>query len=331
MPRRILFIGGTGPLGQASVPHLLQAGHEVALAHTGRHETAALEGLEHLHGERAELLAPGGRAESWHAEVLIDTFAGGATAAKGHELAALAERSNARQVVAVSSIDVYRHCADAGVDDHPAAELAHDALPLIEDAPMRDETNGNHDNLAMEGSLGGTHHVTILRPGAIYGPHANDRVLREWYLVGRVAGGERRLLLPDGGTQLFHRVALDRVARAVAAAVDRAPDGRFSVNVADPRDFTYGALAALVAEQLGWEWEIDPVPWAECDHPWNTRHPVIADVTRLQDVLGVREPDPVQATVAQIDWLWENRAELQQGTGGQMVDATAGWWGRRLA
>ena len=214
------------------MPHLLQAGREVALAHTGRHETAALEGLEHLYGERAELLAPGGRAESWHAEVLIDTFAG----AKARELAALAEHSSARQVVAVSSIDVYRHCADAGVNDHPAAELAHDALPLIEDAPMRDETNGNHDNLAMEASLGGTHHVTILRPGAIYGPHANDRVLREWYLVGRVAGGERRLPLPNGGTQLFHRVALDRVARAVAAAVDRAPDRRFPVNVADPRD-----------------------------------------------------------------------------------------------
>jgi len=312
MPRRILFIGGTGPLGQAAVPRLLEAGHEVAVAHTGRHEATGLEELEHLHDERNELLALSGAAERWRAEVIIDTFAGGASAAKAKELAALAERSEARQVVAVSSIDVYRHCADAGVDDHPPADLARDPLPLSEDSPKRGETNRSHDNAAMEAGLGGAPQITVLRPGAIYGPYAHDRVLREWYLVGRVARGERRLPLPDGGTQLFHRVALDRVGHAVAAAVDRAPGGRFAANVADPRDFTYGALAALVADRLGWEWEIDPVPWATCDHPWNVRHPVIADITRLEEVLGVRGPDPVQATLAQIDWLWENRAELQQ-------------------
>lgn len=315
MPRRILFIGGTGPLGQAAVPRLLEAGHEVALVHTGRHEAAGLEELEHLHGERAELLAPGGPAESWRAEVLIDTFAGGATAAKAQELAALAERSEARQVVAVSSIDVYRHCADAGVDDYPPADLARDPLPLPEDAPMRGETNRRHDNVAMEAGLGGADRLTILRPGAIYGPYANERVTREWYLVGRVARGERRLPLPDGGTQLFHRVALDRVGRAVAAAVDSASEGRFAANVADPRDFTYGALAAVVAERLEWEWEIEPVSWAAGDHPWNVRQPVIADTTRLRETLGVREPDPVEATLAQIDWLWENRVELQQRFG----------------
>jgi nucleoside-diphosphate-sugar epimerase len=315
MPRRVLFIGGTGPLGQATVPHLLEAGHEVALAHTGRHEAAGLEQLEHLHGERANLLGRGSPAEGWQAEVLIDTFAGGATAAKAQQLAALAECSSARQVVAVSSIDVYRHCADAGVDDHPPAELARDPLPLAESAPMRGETNRGHDNVAMEAALAGAPQLTILRPGAIYGPYVNDRVLREWYLVGRVARGERRLPLPNGGTQLFHRVALDRVGRAVASAVDNAPEGRFAANVADPRDFTYGALAALVAERLRWEWEPEPVPWAECDHPWNVRHPVVADTARLQQTLGVAEPDPVEATLEQIDWLWENRAELQRRFG----------------
>lgn len=78
---------------------------------------------------------------------------------------------------------------------------------------------------------------------------------------------------------------------------------------------TYGGLAALVAERLDWEWEIEPVPWAACDHPWNVRQPVIADTTRLHEALGLHEPDPVEATLAQIDWLWENRAELQQRFG----------------
>jgi nucleoside-diphosphate-sugar epimerase len=138
----------------------------------------------------------------------------------------------------------------------------------------------------------------------------NDRVLREWYLVGKVARGERRLQLPAGGTQLFHRVALDRVGRAIAASLERAPAGAWTCNVADPRDHTIGGLAALVAERLGWEWATEEVAWADDDHPWNVRHPVVADTTRLRDVLGVLDPDPRAATVAQIDWLWEHREAL---------------------
>jgi NAD(P)-dependent dehydrogenase (short-subunit alcohol dehydrogenase family) len=56
--RRVLLIGGTGPVGQSSIGHLLEAGHTVALAHTGRHE--ARPDVEHLHGDRTTLLAPGG-------------------------------------------------------------------------------------------------------------------------------------------------------------------------------------------------------------------------------------------------------------------------------
>jgi nucleoside-diphosphate-sugar epimerase len=79
-------------------------------------------------------------------------------------------------------------------------------------------------------------------------------------------------------------------------------------NVGDPRDFTFGALAALVAARLDWAWEPVVVRWEEGDHPWNVRHPVIADTSRLRQVLGVTEPDPVAETIAQIEWLWEHRA-----------------------
>jgi nucleoside-diphosphate-sugar epimerase len=314
MCARVLFVGGTGPVGHASVPHLLAAGHEVALAHSGAHETKELAALEHLHGPRDELLAAGGPAERWRPDVIVDTFAGGATAAKARGLSALAERAGSRQVVAVSSMDVYRHCADAGLDGHVPVVLPASPLPLREDAPRRAEPSPGggrqHDNVAMEDALGGAARVTVLRPGAIYGPYQQLRVLREWYLVARVAAGEHRLPLPDGGTQLFHRVAIDRVGRAVAASVERAPEGRFDVNVGDPSHVSYATLASLVAGRLDWTWEPDPVPWSEGDHPWNLRHPILADTSRLRDVLGVLEPDPIQATTAQIDWLWEHRAEL---------------------
>jgi nucleoside-diphosphate-sugar epimerase len=318
MGMRVLFIGGTGPVGQASVPHLLAAGHEVAVAHSGAHEPEALATLEHLHGDRDALLARGGVAERWCPEALVDTFAGGATAAKGRAVAALAARTGARRLVAVSSIDVYRHCADAGVDDHPPTPMARDPLPLREDADRRPSPSPGgghrHDNVAMEDALGGAEHITILRPGAIYGPHLHPRVLREWYLVERVARGQHGLSLPAGGTQIFHRVALDRVGRAVSAALEHAPSGRWACNVADPQDLTYGGLAHVVAARLDWEWEPKEADWASGDHPWNVRHPVIADTGRLQHVLQVAAPDPTEATGAQIDWLWKHRAAVAATT-----------------
>ncbi|HEX6583202.1 MAG TPA: hypothetical protein VF056_06320 [Thermoleophilaceae bacterium] len=310
---RILLVGGTGPLGQAATPHLLAAGHELAVAHSGAHEPPDAADVEHLHGGRDELLGRGGPVERWAPDVLVDTFAGGATAAKARALGHAAARAGVSRIVAVSSMDVYRHCAAAGVDGHTPVELPLDPLPLAETAPRREkpspEGGARHDNVAMEDALHGAPAITVLRPGAIYGPYLHPRVFREWYLVGKVARGERRLPLPDGGTQLFHRVGVDRVGRAVAAAVERAPSGRWECNVGDPSDLTFGALAALVARELDWDWEPVAVGWADGDHPWNARHPILTDTTRLREVLGVARPDPIAATREQVGWLWEHRAE----------------------
>jgi hypothetical protein len=100
----------------------------------------------------------------------------------------------------------------------------------------------------------------------------------------------------------YRSTSRPRAERGRAQAAGFATEGA-------PCDFTFGALAALVAERLDWCWEPVDVPWHEGDHPWNVRHPVVADTSRLRDVLRVTDPDPVAATLAQIDWLWEHRAE----------------------
>ncbi|MEY2534976.1 MAG: hypothetical protein QOF29_2886 [bacterium] len=115
-------------MGQATVPRLLAAGFEVAVAHSGAHEPAGLSQVEHLRGSREELLGVGGAVERWRPEVRVDTFAGGATAAKARGLGDVAARCDAQQVVAISSVDVYRHCALAGVDGHEPADLPLDPL-----------------------------------------------------------------------------------------------------------------------------------------------------------------------------------------------------------
>src|SRR3954447_15707722 len=288
---RVAFVGGTRFVGPVAVRLLLEAGHEVAVAHSGEHEAAGLEAAEHLHRGRAELLASGGLVERWRPDALVDTFAGGASADKAAALGACAARSGARHIVAISSLDVYQHCVEAGLGDGSGAV----ALPA-ESLPLREEVSAlrsgpypgaheGHDNVAMEAALRASSQarVTALRPGTIYGPHPDTR---ESFIVDKVRRGERRLELPDGGVQLFHRVAVERVARAVVASLERAPDGFWACNVVDPVDREYASLAGAIGRQLGWEWEPVRVAYEDSVHPWHTSHPVVASDERLRRVLG---------------------------------------------
>lgn len=312
---RVAFVGGTRMVGPSALPHLLAAGHELAIAHSGAHELDGLPDVEHLHGTREELLGEGGAVERWGPVALIDTFPGGATGAKARQLGGCATRVGAGQVLAISSIDVYQYVLDAGIGyGNPGTPVPRAPLPVREDAALRAVPypgaeavagGGVHDNVAMEGALADAFagRVTVLRPGAIYGPHPDSR---ERALVELVRSRERDLPLPDGGDQIFHRVAVDRVGRAIAAALEHAPEGFWACNVADPGDWTYGGLAGEVARLLGWEFSFRPVGFDEADHHWRVRHPVLCDTHRLEHVLGVVEPDPRSALAECVSWLWEN-------------------------
>jgi nucleoside-diphosphate-sugar epimerase len=311
---RIVVIGGTKFVGPAAVGRLVEAGHEVAVAHTGTHEHPAVEAVEHLHGEREFLLDDGRVVEGWGPDVLVDTFPGGATAEKGAQLAGCAARTGA-PVVAISSMDVYQHGVDSGVaDGGEMLAMCVDPIPLGEDSRRRvgPYPGGSpaHDNVAMEEALerAGSP-ATVLRPGAIYGPHPTTR---EWTLVRRVALGDHDLPLPDGGVQLFHRVALDRVARAILAAVERPPGELWACNVVDPVDWDHSGLARRIGEILDWEWEPRRVPFDEDIHPWQTGHPVLGSDRRLRDTLGVEpdQPEPETALRETVEWLWEHREEI---------------------
>jgi nucleoside-diphosphate-sugar epimerase len=310
---RVAFVGGTHYVGPVAVLLLLEAGHEVVVAHSGAHEHPAVADVEHLHGPRDELLAEGGPVERWSPEVLVDTFAPGATAEKGRALAACASRAATAQVVAVSSMDVYQHCVHAGIADGSGiVPLPPQRLPLYEDAPLRDKPypggSPEHDNVAMEGALGGAARITVLRPGAIYGPYLDTR---ERHFVERVRDEVRKLKLPDRGQQIFHAVAVERVGRAVVASLERAPEGFWACNVVDPTYWTFAGLAGEVGRLLDWDWEPVEVPFADADHPWATAHPIIGSDIRLRQVLEVEEPDSRDALAETIGWLWEHRAELK--------------------
>lgn len=306
---RVMILGGTNFVGPLAVRRLAEAGHEVGIAHSGAHEHPDVAAVEHLHGRRDELLAQEGPVERWRPDVLVDTLAGGASAEKGAQIARIAGALELERVVVVSSIDVYQACVEAGFSDRSGAEaLPTQALPLTEEAPLRSAPypggSPAHDNAAMERAVHGVERVTALRPGAIYGPHPS---VREWAIVEQIARRDPVLRLPDGGGQMLHRVAVDRVARAIVAALEHPPEGFWSCNVVDPYDWTYAGLAREIGSLLGWEWTVEQVEFSETDHPWQTSHPIVCSDRRLREVLKVTEPDSAAALAETVSWLWETR------------------------
>lgn len=320
---RIAFIGGTGPLGATAVPLARHAGHVVLVAHRGVHglDDDVTHDIEHVHGPRAELLDTAGPVASWHPDVIVDTFAG-ATTEKAHELVGCA-RACAARVVALSSCDVYQASLDAGMGDgRYRSTLSAYRLPISEDAPLRSDPfplpDGflpfDHDNAAMERVLQTSGlSAVVLRPGMIYGSTIPPERLREGWIVAKIVRGEHRLELPWQGTQLFSRVAIERVARAVLAAVTLEATGLVACNVVDPYGWTFAGLAAEIGRILEWEWQPVETNWVNPfsddparHHPFSVPSPCWYSDARLRTELGVGpdEPDPLAALEETVRWLW---------------------------
>lgn len=309
---RVLFLGGTGPLGVAACRLAISRGYQVTVAHTGRHEPPPDPRVDHIHGDRDELLAVDGPIARMSADAVVDTRT---TAANAGTLLERARQAGIGRIVVVSSTDVYEYFVVGSGHERVGGRglLPAQTLPVTEDAPLRNAPYPwaplGHDNAAMERALGGSRvdeSIAVLRPGMIYGPGAAGR---EWTLVSRIRAGVRRLDLPDGGAQFFARAALERVARAVIAAIEKAPAGLWPVNVVDPYGWTYAGLAGEIARLLDWQWEPIVVPWDAAVHPFKIQSPYFCSDQRLREVLGVTEPDPAEALAETVAWLWEHGAE----------------------
>ena len=122
---RVIVLGGTRFIGLAITGALAAAGHAVLVAHRGITEPAGLRGVEHLHAAREAWASRRAAFDAFAADAAVDVSAGNGPDAR----AALAALPPGIQLVALSSIDVYR-----------AYEALHggrqtDPVPLTEESP----------------------------------------------------------------------------------------------------------------------------------------------------------------------------------------------------
>ena len=296
------MLGGTGQIGRPTAARLAADGWEVTVA--ARTPPAEPTGFPFLRLDRTVPDALDA-AVGVGVELLVDLWA--MTEGDARQVAALAGRVGS--VVAASTAAVYCDAegrtptGTGGGGDFPR-------LPVPVSERQRTIAPGDDAyaprKAAVERVLLGTPELraTVLRPGAIYGPHA--RHAREWYFVQRVLDGRSVVVLANRGESRFQPTAAANFAELVALAARR-PRSR-ALNCADPTAPSAVEIARSVAAVLGHEWVEVLLPDAAVgtvgNHPWNVPHPFVLDMTEAEVELGYRPVTTYEKALPEtVAWL----------------------------
>ncbi|GGN51835.1 reductase [Streptomyces albiflavescens] len=303
-----MVIGATGQIGRAVVGALARDGWDVTAASRGGGQDETWpEDVRSARLDREDDAALGSVIGDG-CDVVVDIVAYGA----GHagQLTGLAGRVGS--AVVISSVSVYEDGKGRGFDTQSQPDgFPEYPVPIPEgQRTVRpgDDTYSTR-KVALERellSLGDQLPATLLRAGAVHGPHC--RSPRELYFVKRNLDGRRRRILPFGGTSRFHPAGVHNLAELVRLAAER-PGSRV-LNACDPEAPTVAEIGAAVDAVMGVESEnvlVDGPPPAPTvgDTPWSVPHPVICDMTAAERELGyrpvVRYAESLPETVAWIE------------------------------
>lgn len=287
---RAFILGGTGQIGYAAAWTLADTGWQVKVAGR-RSNPAALWpgdlGVEGVTVDRADTDALGASLGDG-CDVLVDCAA--FTPEHGHQLLKFAGRIGS--AIVISSVSVYadesgRNFEDDG-DEWPCLPVGFtEAQPTIS---ARSDSYGGR-KIALERTLleAGIVPVTILRPGAIYGPYSHYP--REWYFVKRALDRRPCRILSHGGRSVFHTTASVNLAELIRLAAQR--PGTRILNAGDPSPPTVLEIAEAIAAILGHHAENVLIAGASPrsaigSTPWSAPLPVVMDMSKAAAELGYR-------------------------------------------
>jgi nucleoside-diphosphate-sugar epimerase len=289
MEKSALVIGATGQIGRAAVRALVHDGWQVSAAARGARTSSPWPtewGVRPVALDREDpdqLTAAVGAG----CDVVVDTVAYGSAHAR--QLIGLADRIGS--VVVVSSAAVYLDDQGRafGDDDPPLFPV-----PIPETQATIAPGAGSYptEKRALEQELlaaGPTLPATLLRAGAIHGPHTVHP--REWHFVKRALDGRPVRILAYGGESRFHPASTVNLAELIRLAATR-PGSRV-LNAADPQAPTVreiGVAIHAVLEHRADEVLIDgpsPAPPVG-ETPWSVPTPVVLDMSAAGRELGYR-------------------------------------------
>ena len=303
--RRALVLGGTGQLGSAVAAELLRHGWAVdAASASGRPLPPDLVSLG------ARRVCARGRSR----RTLVEEAAGydgvfDPTMYDAPDARDLMGVPELGALVTVSSASIHADAEGRTLDEGRERGYPDFGGPIGEDAPTvaaGDETYSTR-KIAMEEALReAPWPATVLRPGAIHGPHA--RHPREWWLVKRGLDGRPRIPVAHRGESRFHTASAAGIASLARLCLE-AP-GERTLNVADPDAPSVIEIAAALERATGLALPLAPFdgpfgPDRMGASPWSVPHPIVLDTSRAR-ALGWDGGAPYAEAVRPLcDWMLE--------------------------
>jgi nucleoside-diphosphate-sugar epimerase len=255
---RVLVIGGTGHIGSALVPQLVEAGHQVVSVSRGVRSPYA-EHAAWTAVEQVTLARDQGRDDGFGAAVaaLDPAVVVDLICYTPESAASLAGALHGR-------VEHFLHCGTIWVHGHGIAR------PTTEAEPRRPLGDYGRRKAAIERLLFDAHGpdfpVTVIHPGHLVG--------RGWFPINPAANfnpevfadlaAGRRVRLPHFGMETVHHVHVADVAQAFVLAIGRreAAAGE-SFHAVSPGPLTLRGYAEAMAAAFGRELDLALLPWAE--------------------------------------------------------------------
>lgn len=301
-------IGGTGQVGRAVAGELLSRGWAVTLG--------SREG-----GSRpVDLLAMGARFKKFDRDVpgelaralsegtdaVVDVIANSVT----HADQLLELQGGVGAFVVISTSGVYRDDAGRSLDDAEREGFPNFPAQITEDQPTVEPGPQTYATrkVALERRMleNSNRPVTILRPGAIYGPHSTHP--REWWFVKRMLDGRPIIPLAHGGSSRFHTLAVTDLATLVHASLAQ-PATRI-MNAADAVPPTVMDIGTAIADRLDYGGVILPIDngddrgsvdvgWS----PWSVARPFVLSTAAAAALRPIPQTTYADAVSPAVDWL----------------------------
>ncbi len=311
MAKHAFIVGGTGQIGRSLALRLQADGWDVTVSYRGKRGIPAellQSGIRFVVLDREQ---PGALHSALKdgADAVIDTIAYDET----HADQLLALQGNLGAIVAMSSISVY--CDDEGrtLDEASATSIPIMPVPIPETHSTTQPGPATYSTrkVALEQKLLANARVpiTILRPGAIYGPGALHP--REWWFVKRILDGRQQIPLAYEGESRFTTTSVANLAALTLTAL-KIPGSRI-LNAVDPETPTVYNRGLSIAEYMGSSCSfvrLGPQPPGSGvgQTPWSVRAPFVADDSSARNLGYLPVETYAEGIVPMIDWLVETQA-----------------------
>lgn len=244
-----LCIGGTRFIGRATVDELLATGYDVTVFTRGNRANPfeADDRVSHRTGDRRSDADMEALAAAVDPDAVVD-------------LVAYYPRDVRVATDLFADVGAYVFVSSGAAYETASLPKREDDTPLesCTEEQATDDTWSSYgprkaegDRVVFAAAERGVNAMSI-RPPVVYGPH--DYTDRFNYWVQRVRTADR-VLVPGDGTNIYHRVFVDTVARGIRTLLEHGRPGE-AYNVADRRIQTLAQLVAGVASAAETDVEI---------------------------------------------------------------------------